>query len=76
MGWLELLKVVLGLAESLTRFYSDRQILEAGKAQAILNQLTLSRKEIADALQARKNAQSGSIDSDSDGVLDDDGFGE
>jgi len=56
MGWLALLKAVLGLAQSLTGYLRDKQLIDAGEAKAIATQLEGSLHALERANEARSNA--------------------
>lgn len=56
MGWLSLLKTLLGFAETLTEYLRNKQLLEAGEAQAIAEGLSNANVAIEKARKARRNA--------------------
>lgn len=56
MNWLALLRALLGLANSLTAYLHDRQLIEAGEAQAIYEGLRNAQEAINKARRARTAA--------------------
>lgn len=69
MNWLALLRVILGLASSLTDYLRDKQLIEAGEAKAISEGLKNAQNAITKARKARYNANR-AFD-ERDGVPDD-----
>lgn len=51
---LTLLKAVLSLADVVARYARDRQLLEAGEAEAIKNNLYDTNKKLEAAIKARR----------------------
>ena len=66
MGWLGLIKVVLSLANALTRYARDRQLISAGEAKAVAKSATKSLEIIARAQAAKRRVRH-----DDASVLDD-----
>lgn len=56
MNWLALLKGLLSLSNSLTEYLRNKQLLEAGEAQAISEGLQNAQVAIKKAREARNNA--------------------
>lgn len=56
MGWLSILKALLGLASGLTTYLQQRQLIEAGQAQAINEGLKNAKEAIHKANAARADA--------------------
>lgn len=56
MGWLGLLRTLLGLTASLTSYLKDKQLIEAGEAQAIAEGLHDAQVAVAKARRARRAA--------------------
>ena len=57
MGWLSLIKVVLSLANVLTRYARDRQLISAGEAKAVAKSATKSLEIIARAQAAKRRVR-------------------
>lgn len=56
MTWLTIIQLVLKLADGLVRYAGDRQLLNAGEAKAIAENLSASRDVLDKALRARNTA--------------------
>lgn len=56
MNWLAMLRALLGLASSLTTYLQNKQLLEAGEAQAIAEGLKNAQAAITKARKARRDA--------------------
>ena len=56
MNWLAMLRALLGLASSLTAYLQNKQLIEAGEAQAIAEGLKNAQDAITKARKARRNA--------------------
>lgn len=56
MNWLALLKVLLGLANSLTAYLNNKQLIDAGEAQAISEGLQNAQDAVQKAREARRTA--------------------
>lgn len=56
MNWLAILRALLGLANSLTSYLQEKQLIEAGEAQAIAEGLKNAQDAISKARKARRNA--------------------
>ena len=56
MNWVGFLKAVLGFASALTEYLRNRELLEAGEAQAIAEGLKNANEAIEKARRARRNA--------------------
>jgi len=56
MNWLALLKGLLALSNSLTEYLRNKQLLEAGEAQAISEGLQNAQDAIQKAREARNTA--------------------
>ena len=69
MNWLALLKGLLALSNSLTEYLRNKQLLEAGEAQAISEGLQNAQHAIQKAREARNTA--GREFDKRDGVPDD-----
>lgn len=69
MGWIALLKAVLGFASALAGYLRDKQLIDAGEAKAIVAQLESSLNALDRARKARANAVA---DYDANGVRDED----
>jgi hypothetical protein len=69
MGWIALLKAVLGFASVLAGYLRDKQLIDAGEAKAIVAQLESSLNALDRARKARASAVA---DYDANGVRDED----
>jgi len=58
MAWLAVLKAILGLAGSLAAYLNNKQLLDAGEAQAIVKSLNHAKETINKATAARNKATS------------------
>jgi hypothetical protein len=56
MNWLAILRALLGLASSLTTYLQNKQLIEAGEAQAIVEGLKNAQDAITRARKARRDA--------------------
>lgn len=56
MGWIALLKAVLGFASALAGYLRDKQLIDAGEAKAIVAQLESSLDALERARIARRDA--------------------
>lgn len=61
---LAILKLLLVLASTVAKYYQDKQLLEAGAAQAILESINNANETINRANIARDNANSLPTDTD------------
>jgi hypothetical protein len=71
--WLAILKAVLVAAGALLGWMKQRQLLDAGRAEAIAAQLKAALDEIACANEARDRVRR-DLERNPSGVRDDDGF--
>lgn len=74
MSWLVLIRSLLAGLAGLTKWLADRQLLEAGKAQALVESLKKDQERVQKAIEARRKAAIAPLDADADGVPDDDGY--
>jgi len=58
MGWLALLRALLGLSRSLATYLERKQLLDAGKALAVIEGLNNAEDAIKQARDARDTAVS------------------
>ena len=56
MGWLGLLKTLLGLASAVADYMNKKQLLDAGEAKAISEGLTKANEIVKNANKARLSA--------------------
>lgn len=70
MSWLSLLGTTLSLIRALVKFFNDRRLISAGRAQATLQSLEIQHERIRQAREARLDARR---TNDADGLYDDDG---
>jgi len=66
MGWLSILKLLLGLTNAIAEIVKEKQLMDAGSALALLENNNVHIKKINDALTARNN-----VDHSTDAVRND-----
>jgi hypothetical protein len=71
MNWLALLKALLQVASYVSKYVHDEQLLDAGEARALRQQLEVLNEKVNRASEARKKSVA---DSASGGLLNDDGY--
>ena len=71
MNWLALLKALLRVASYVSKYVHDEQLLDAGEARALRQQLEVLNEKVNRAHEARKKSVA---DSASGGLLNDDGY--
>jgi hypothetical protein len=74
MGWLTLLKALLGLAKFVAHQIERRQLIKRGESRILLKSLEASHARIQRAADIRRKVSNAPLDADDDGVPDDDGF--
>ena len=57
MGWLNILKGILGLANMVAKFVSDKQLMDAGEAKAVARNLSQTNEKLNAAIDARRNVR-------------------
>lgn len=60
--WFTALKLVLEIAAAVTSYMERKQLLDAGEASAIANNLKDSQRKLSLALEARRNVKHDSDD--------------
>jgi hypothetical protein len=70
MNWLALLKSVLAIAQYISGYVKDEQLLKAGEARALSKQLEVLNERFKKAEEARAASVA---HSNTGGLLDDDG---
>lgn len=73
MNFLAILKLLLALADNLTSYLHDRQLMEAGAAQETLKNIKGAQDAISKAEAIRRDVRR-DLDANPDRVSDDDGF--
>lgn len=71
MGWVALLKGLLSLANGLTQYCANKQLIEAGEAKAIAKGLEEANDAVFKAQRARNSALR-SFDASNGSVCEDD----
>lgn len=74
MSWVSLLTAILAIARALTSWLQERQLLDAGAAQATLKGIQDADAAIAKASRARADARADNQRDPSGVLTKDDGF--
>lgn len=53
IAWLSITKVILGLVRAIVDYVSDKELMDAGAAKVIKNNLEESQRAIQDAIEIR-----------------------